>query len=273
MPAPSSEPPSPLALTMGDPSGIGPEIAVLAWRDRERGDLPPFAVYADLDLMRGPQPPRSRATSRSSRSQMPKLPPAYSTRALPVVHVPLVRRSRPGEPDAQNGPATILAIKRAVADVAAGRASAVVTNPIAKAVLYQAGFEHAGHTEYLGALAKEFWPADPADPVMMLASSELRVVPVTIHVALKAVPSLLTTAMIVETARIVAAALKRDFAIADPRLVVTGLNPHAGEDGALGTEDRDIIQPAIEALRSEGLNVTGPALGGHAVSCCGPNDI
>jgi 4-hydroxythreonine-4-phosphate dehydrogenase len=242
---------------MGDPSGIGPEIAVLAWRDRKRGELPPFAIYADLDLMLA----RSRLLARDIEI-VPvadaKAAVGVFERALPVVHVPLVRRSRPGEPDAQNGPATSLAIKRAVADVAAGRASAIVTNPIAKSVLYQAGFKHAGHTEYLGALAKEFWPEDPADSVMMLASSELRVVPVTIHVALKAVPSLLTTTKIIETARVVAAALKRDFAISNPRLVVTGLNPHAGEDGALGTEDRDIIQPAIDALRSEGLNVTGP---------------
>ena len=99
---------------------------------------------------------------------------------------------------------------------------------------------------------------EPSDPVMMLASPELRVVPVTIHVPLKSVPSLLTTERIIATGRLVAAALKRDFAIADPRLVVTGLNPHAGEDGALGSEDRDIIVPAIEALRAQGLNVTGP---------------
>jgi 4-hydroxythreonine-4-phosphate dehydrogenase len=170
----------------------------------------------------------------------------------------LNRPADPGAPDTQNGAATILSINRAVADVAAGRAAAVVTNPIAKAVLYNTGFKFAGHTEYLGALSKEFWPTEPAEPVMMLASSELRVVPVTIHVPLKSVPSLLTTDKIIATARIVATALKRDFAIAEPRLVVTGLNPHAGEEGALGSEDRDIIQPAIDVLKVEGLKVTGP---------------
>lgn len=248
---------NPLALTMGDPSGIGPEIAILAWRSRERDALPPFAVYADVELM--------RATCRSHALDVDvvSIPDAGAAAeafsdALPVVDVPLVQPAQAGTPDACNGPSVILAIKRAVAAVAAGQASAVVTNPIAKSVLYDAGFQFAGHTEYLGALAKEFWPTEPAQPVMMLASPELRVVPVTIHVPLKSVPSLLTTDKIIETARIVAMALKRDFAIAEPRLVVTGLNPHAGEDGALGSEDLDIIAPAIAALQSEGINATGP---------------
>ena len=257
MTARSGVPRLPLALSMGDPSGIGPEIAILAWCHRNRDGLPPFAIYADLALMHE----RSRMLARDV--EIVPIADAGAAvdvfeHALPVVDVPLVRTAQPGVPDAQNGPSAILAIKRAVADVAAGHAAAVVTNPIAKAVLYDAGFEFAGHTEYLGALAKEFWPTEPADPVMMLASPELRVVPVTIHVPLKSVPSLLTTERIIETGRIVAAALKRDFAIADPRLVITGLNPHAGEDGALGSEDGDIIVPAIEVLKSEGLNVTGP---------------
>ncbi|HVZ05281.1 4-hydroxythreonine-4-phosphate dehydrogenase PdxA [Hyphomicrobium sp.] len=256
MAASADAPQLPLALTMGDPSGIGPEIAVHAWRDRARDELPPFAVYADIDLM------RAQCAAFGEVEAVPiataEMATAIFPRALPVVDVPLVRAAHAGAPDAQNGPAVILAIKRAVADIAAGRVMAIVTNPIAKAVLYDAGFSFAGHTEYLGALAKEFWPPEPADPVMMLASSALRVVPVTIHVPLQSVPSLLTTERIVATTRIVAAALRRDFAIADPRLVVTGLNPHAGENGALGHEDRDIIVPAIAALKSEGLNVAGP---------------
>ena len=247
----------PLALTMGDPSGIGPEIAILAYRERELRKLPHFAIYADLDLM------RDRAAALAPSISIEPVLHANEgidifDRALPVVPIPLVRTARPGEPAAANAAATILAIKRAVADVAAGRASAVVTNPIAKSVLYQAGFKHPGHTEYLQALAEEYWPSEPAHSVMMLCSPELRVVPVTIHVPLKEVSSLLTTARIVDTARIVAAALVRDFAIACPRLAITGLNPHAGEDGALGTEDRDVILPAIMSLRAEGLSVTGP---------------
>ncbi|WP_041320150.1 4-hydroxythreonine-4-phosphate dehydrogenase PdxA [Hyphomicrobium denitrificans] len=247
----------PLALTMGDPAGIGPEIAIRAWRDRHNSTLPPFAVYADFKLM------RATCSSLALHCDVVSAPDAVAAadvfpHALPVVDVPLVRSAEAGVPDSCNGPAVILAIRRAVEAVAASKASAVVTNPIAKSVLYDAGFQYAGHTEFLGALAKEFWPAEPNNPVMMLASRDLRVVPVTIHVPLKSVPSLLTTEKIIETARVVAAALKRDFAIAEPRLVVTGLNPHAGEDGALGNEDRDIIAPAIAALQSEGISATGP---------------
>jgi 4-hydroxythreonine-4-phosphate dehydrogenase len=242
---------------MGDPAGIGPELAIHAWRDRERQAIPPFAIFADAELM------RTVARSFANGIEIVAVGDARAAadvfqHALPVVDVPLVRAAEPGVADSGNGPTVILAIKRAVAAVASGQASAVVTNPIAKSVLYESGFEYAGHTEYLGALAKEFWPAQPADPVMMLASPELRVVPVTIHVPLKSVPSLLTTERIVATARIVAVALQRDFGIANPRLVVTGLNPHAGEDGALGSEDEDIILPAIETLRLEGINVSGP---------------
>jgi 4-hydroxythreonine-4-phosphate dehydrogenase len=238
---------------MGDPSGIGPEITVLAWRDRHADALPPFAVYADVDLMRAVDPEIAIAPVASARDAA-----GIFAHALPVVPILLARPARPGEPAVENAQATILSIRRAVSDVASGRASAVVTNPIAKAVLYRAGFMHPGHTEFLGVLAEEFWPAEPAEAVMMLASAALRVVPVTIHVPLKDVPALLTIDRIVSTVRIVAAALKSDFGIASPRLAVAGLNPHAGEDSALGTEERDVVVPAIAALRREGLNVTGP---------------
>lgn len=259
MSAPNKEPHAPLALTMGDAAGIGPEIALQAWKDRFVDQIPKFALYADVELM------RSVARSADVDPDIAILPVANALAAveafddaLPVVPVPLANVARPGCPDVANGPATIQAIKRAVSDVASGRASSVVTNPIAKSVLYNAGFEHPGHTEYLGVLAKEFWPAEPADPVMMLSSPQLRVIPVTIHVPLRDVPALLTVDKIVMTARIVAASLKRDFGIPKPRLAIAGLNPHAGEDGALGSEDRDIIRPAIDVLRSEGLDVSGP---------------
>jgi 4-hydroxythreonine-4-phosphate dehydrogenase len=259
MSAPNKEPDAPLALTMGDPAGIGPEIALRAWRDRFVDQIPKFALYADIELM------RSLARSADVDADLTIQPVANASAAaqvfgdaLPVVPVPLAKLARPGSPDVANGPATILAIRRAVSDVASGLASAVVTNPIAKSVLYDAGFKYPGHTEYLGVLAKEFWPAEPADPVMMLASSKLRVVPVTIHVPLRDVPALLTVDKIVRTARIVAASLTRDFGIPNPRLAIAGLNPHAGEDGALGSEDQQIIRPAINVLRSEGLDVSGP---------------
>lgn len=259
MSAPNKEPHAPLALTMGDAAGIGPEIALQAWKDRFVDQIPKFALYADIELM------RSVARSADVDPDIAILPVANALvaaeafdDALPVVPVPLANVVRQGCPDVANGPATIQAIRRAVSDVASGRASAVVTNPIAKSVLYDAGFEHPGHTEYLGVLAKEFWPTEPAEPVMMLSSPQLRVVPVTIHVPLRDVPALLTVDKIVTTARIVAASLKRDFGIPKPRLAIAGLNPHAGEDGALGSEDRDIIRPAIDVLRSEGLDVSGP---------------
>ncbi len=259
MSAPNKEPNAPLALTMGEAAGIGPEIAFRAWKDRFVDQIPKFALYADLELM------RSVARSVDVDPDLAIQPVANALAAvpvfddaLPVVPVPLAKLARPGSPDVANGPATILAIRRAVSDVASGHASAVVTNPIAKSVLYDAGFKYPGHTEYLGVLAKEFWPAEPAEPVMMLASSKLRVIPVTIHVPLRDVPALLTVDKIVRTARIVAASLNRDFGIPNPRLAIAGLNPHAGEDGALGSEDQEIIRPAIDILRSEGLDVSGP---------------
>ena len=247
------EAPLPLALTMGDPSGIGPEITIRAWRDRNIDALPSFAVYADVDLIRAVDPEIAIAPVASAKDAA-----AIFQHAVPVVPIPLAKPAQPGAPAVENGQATLLSIRRAVSDVASGRASAVITNPIAKAVLYRAGFAHPGQTEFLGVLAVEFWPAEPADAVMMLASAALRVVPLTIHVPLKDVPPLMTIDRIVSTARIVAAALKRDFGIASPRLAIAGLNPHAGEDGALGSEERDIIAPAITALRREGLSVTGP---------------
>ena len=138
----------------------------------------------------------------------------------------------------------------------AGRAGAVVTNPIAKHVLYEAGFRHPGHTEFLAALAADAGP--PPLPVMMLWCEELAVVPVTTHIALRAVPDAVTGALVRDTARIVARALARQFGIARPRLVLAGLNPHAGEAGSMGTEDRDVLAPAVAALRAEGLDIRGP---------------
>jgi len=252
-----ARPDAPLALTMGDPAGIGPELAIYAWRDRAIDALPPFALYGDPDLMRGTAK-RIAPEIQIELVSDARAAAAVFMRALPVVSIPLARPAQPGQPDSGNGEATVLAIRRAVEDVAKGLAAGIVTNPIAKSVLYSAGFKHPGHTEYLGALARELWPSEPAHPVMMIAAPVLRVVPVTIHVPLKAVPGLLTAEKIVEAARIVAVALKRDFGIARPRLAITGLNPHAGEDGALGSEEQDTIAPAIAALLSEGFDVTGP---------------
>jgi 4-hydroxythreonine-4-phosphate dehydrogenase len=165
--------------------------------------------------------------------------------------------AEPGLPDRNSAPAAIASIDRAVADVIAGKAAAVVTNPVAKSVLYKAGFDEPGHTEYLAKLSFEH-TGDPAWPVMMLWSPEVAVVPVTIHVPFKQVPQLLTRDLIFETGRVVARDLAARFGIARPRLAVAGLNPHAGEDGSMGKEDATVVRPAIERLVADGIDARGP---------------
>ncbi|HYZ44209.1 MAG TPA: 4-hydroxythreonine-4-phosphate dehydrogenase PdxA, partial [Xanthobacteraceae bacterium] len=165
--------------------------------------------------------------------------------------------AEPGRPDQSSAPAALAAIRRAVADVHAGAAAAVVTNPVAKNVLYRSGFPEPGHTEYLGKLAEEATGV-AVRPVMMLWSPELAVVPVTIHLALKDVIPRLSESLVVETARIVARDLRERFGIARPRLAIAGLNPHAGEDGALGDEDLTVVRPAVERLKAEGIDARGP---------------
>jgi 4-hydroxythreonine-4-phosphate dehydrogenase len=180
--------------------------------------------------------------------------------ALPVVALAEKVTAEAGRPDDSSAPAAIASIRRAVADVFSSRAHAVVTNPVAKAVLYRTGFAEPGHTEFLAKLAQEH-TGHAVHPVMMLWSPELAVVPVTIHLPVRDVPRVLTTDLIVETGRIVARDLRERFGIARPRLALAGLNPHAGEDGALGTEDGEIVAPAVLALRREGIDVRGPLPG------------
>lgn len=230
-----------LALTMGDPAGIGAEIAAGAWHLLRDGG-PAFTLIGD--------PGVSGIPVRSVRD-LNEAAGVFAD-ALPVLPVPLAAAVRPGHPDPAHGPAIVASIERAVALVQAGAADAVVTNPISKANLYASGFAHPGHTEFLAALT------GAALPVMMLANDRLRVVPVTIHVSLRRALELLTTEAIVATARITHAALRDRFGIARPRLAMAGLNPHAGEAGAMGTEERTILAPALAALRAEGMDVTGP---------------
>ncbi len=233
----------PLALTMGEPAGIGGEIALGAWRAL-RASGPAFVLLDDADRFDG-LPVRRVASPEEAGA-------AFAS-ALPVLHRPLPRRPVPGRPDSANAPAVVAAIDEAVALAKAGRAAGVVTNPIQKSALYAAGFAHPGHTEYLAELAGTGVP-----PVMLLACPQLRVVPVTVHEPLARAIARLTPGLIVEAARTTAAALRRDFGVAAPRLAVAGLNPHAGEDGTLGTEDRDIVAPAVAALRAEGIEARGP---------------
>jgi 4-hydroxythreonine-4-phosphate dehydrogenase len=244
----------PIAMTMGDPAGVGPELALRAWLARDAASAP-FFVLAD------PAALASLARRLSLNVPLAEVAPgdaaAVFDRAMPVAPLAARADAPPGAPSPTFAAATIESIERAVVAVKCGAARAVVTNPIAKATLYAAGFKFPGHTEFLGALAEREWRTK-AQPVMMIWSSALAVVPVTIHVALKDAPRLLTSELIVSTARIVAADMMRRFGVARPRLAIAGLNPHAGEGGAMGREEIETIAPAIETLRAEGLDVVGP---------------
>jgi len=244
----------PLALTSGEPAGIGPDITIKAWLRRNELKLPPFYLLGDRDLLGH----RAKLLGLHIKLADVSADEALDTfaSALPVVATGQAATARPGQPDDSSAGAALASIRQAVGDVVAGRASAVVTNPIAKSVLYRAGFRHPGHTEFLAALAAV--GAYAPQPVMLLWSPALAVVPVTIHLSLRDAIARLSSELIVTTARIVAADLKSRFGLARPRLAISGLNPHAGEDGSLGTEDRDIVAPAVEILRGDGIEVKGP---------------
>jgi len=244
----------PLAVTLGEPAGIGPDITIAMWRRREELRLPPFYLLGDRDCIArracalGVDLPIADVSAEDAISAFPD--------ALPVVATGNLATADPGKPDATSAAAAVGAIRQAVSDVGAGRASAVVTNPIAKSVLYQAGFAHPGHTEFLAELARGDGAAP--QPVMMLWCPSLAVVPVTIHVSLRDAIATLTTELIVSTARIVVKDLQSRLGVAAPRLAIAGLNPHAGEDGSLGTEDRSVVAPAVEILRRDGIDARGP---------------
>jgi 4-hydroxythreonine-4-phosphate dehydrogenase len=223
---------------MGDPAGVGGEIIAGAWRVlRETG--PDFVVLADPDWLAAYAPTGTDFAGFAN--------------AIPIRPVRLAVAARAGVPDSANAPAIIASIEQAVRMAQAGEVAGVVTSPISKAVLTRAGFRHPGHTEFLAALT-----GAAGREVMMLASPLLRVVPVTIHVSLRAALDQLSTGRIVDIARATREALQRDFGIAAPRLAVAGLNPHAGESGTMGMEETHVIQPAVDALRAEGMAVTGP---------------
>jgi 4-hydroxythreonine-4-phosphate dehydrogenase len=231
-----------IALTMGDPSGIGPEITVAAWHAL-RATGPAFVVLTDPALL-SPRAPIRIVTHSDSTG---------FADAIPVLPIALATQSIPGTPNPANATATIASIEHAVRLAQSGAVSAVVTNPISKAVLKSAGFPHPGHTEFLAALT-----GAAGHEAMMLVSPELRVVPVTIHVSLRQALDLLSTEIIIAAARIAHAALIRDFAIEKPRLAIAGLNPHAGEQGHMGDEEQHIIAPAIAALRDRKFDASGP---------------
>ncbi|WP_373356932.1 4-hydroxythreonine-4-phosphate dehydrogenase PdxA [Pseudoroseicyclus sp. CXY001] len=233
----------PPVVSCGEPAGVGPEVAAKAW-DALRGELP-FAWIGD--------PSHLPAGTPWDEIRAPAEAQAVAERALPVLFLPFERPAIPGVPQKSHAEAVIEAIRYGADLAASGAASALVTGPISKAALMSgAGFAFPGHTEFLAHLAGDVPVA------MMLACSELRVVPATIHVALSEVPKVLTPARLEEVIRLTHAGLRRDFGITGPRLAVAGLNPHAGEDGRMGREEQDWISPLLLSLRAEGLSLTGP---------------
>jgi 4-hydroxythreonine-4-phosphate dehydrogenase len=244
----------PLALTLGEPAGIGPDITIAAWLRRNELKLPAFYLLGDEALI------ARRATALGANVKIARVRAGEAAAAfpdaLPVVSTGEIATAEPGRPDDSSGPAALASIRQAVADVRKGRASAVVTNPIAKSVLYRAGFRHPGHTEFLAELAAHDGRAP--QPVMMLWSPQLAVVPVTVHASLRDALAQLSSELIVSTVRIVAAELTSRFGASRPRIAISGLNPHAGEDGSLGHEEQTIVTPAIKILRNEGIEARGP---------------
>lgn len=263
----ASDTAKPLAISMGEPAGIGTEVLLksYAWmRQRPAGEDFPFYVIDD--------PARLAALARiygtSFRITTIERPDdtndafADGLPVLPLAGVdpsPLIKVEA-GKPSPDTAEAVTASIRQAVYHALSGEAAGVVTLPIQKAVLQKAGFPHPGHTEYLGALTEDTPMPEgmPRGPVMMLASGSFRAIPVTIHIALKDVPKRLAADQIVRTGMVAATSLRRDFGIDNPRIAIAGLNPHAGEDGRMGEEERSVIIPAIEALREQKIEAAGP---------------
>ena len=244
----------PLAITMGEPAGIGPDLIMRLYAARQQLGLPPFIVYGHVDFL------KSRAERLGLKLTLAPTDPANAAAvfadAMPVAHVDGLVPDKPGDPSPLSGKVVIEAIARATEATLTGATRGLVTAPIHKAVLYTAGFKHPGHTEYLAALTDR--GGTPPMPVMMLAHEDLRVIPATIHVPLREVAGLITYDLLVETGRVVAQSLRTRLGIAEPRLAFAGLNPHAGEGGAIGREDFDVVYPAVQQLVHEGIDAEGP---------------
>ncbi len=238
---------APVAVTIGDPAGVGPDVTLAAWRERATLALPPFALYGAPDVLQERARRLNLSVPVQTISSLREAPAAFA-KALPVMAVA-----------GASADALVLgAIEAATKAVLAGDALALVTNPATKKTLQAPGLAYPGHTELLAVLAARFLGGGTFRPVMMLAADDLKVVPTTVHIPLAAVPGTLTRELLVATIRTVARALAEDFGIAKPRLAVCGLNPHAGEGGMIGTEDVAVIAPAIAAAAADGIAVTGP---------------
>jgi 4-hydroxythreonine-4-phosphate dehydrogenase len=243
----------PLALSAGDPAGVGGEIIAKAWRTL-REDGPPFVVIGDAQLLAS-----AGAGVKVQAVTRPREALDVFTDALPVIDIPLLSPVVAGQPSPAYAPQVIRWIETGVGLALSGEVSGLVTAPIAKAPLYDAGFKFPGHTEFLAELTAAERFEGPRGPVMMLAAGDLRTTLATIHTPLAEVPGALTIEGIVNTGLVTADALRRDFGVAAPRLAVAGLNPHAGEGGAIGREEIEIIGPAVQALRDLGVDAIGPS--------------
>lgn len=245
----------PLVVSSGDPAGIGLEIALKAWLLRQSNAIPPFFILADPDVIRS----RIALLGYDVTTKVVDLDRVCEKfdNVLPIVELENRQVADVCHPSPQNASGIVEAIERGVNFIHDGLAGGLVTCPMAKAVLYEAGFKFPGHTEFLADLAMQL-TGEPCQPVMMLAGPELRTVPITVHIAIQKVPQALTTDLIVQTALITANDLHKRFGINNPRLAIAGLNPHAGENGAMGLEEQTIIMPAIDILRKRGITITDP---------------
>ena len=237
----------PLAITMGEPAGIGWEITLKAWEKRVGNDQP-FYLLDDFN--------RLKKVCKNIPIEMIKTPSDAQKvfpDALPIFHMPLSAPANLGRPSTKTAPDVVLSIRQAVRHIENKMAAGVITNPIQKNILYDIGFKYPGHTEFLGALSSY-----TATPLMMLSCHDLKVVPITTHLNLLDAISKISTKRIINTCMLTAKSLATDFGIKNPHIAVAGLNPHAGEGGQLGEEEQKIIEPAVSELRSIGLNVSGP---------------
>lgn len=242
----------PLAVSLGDPSGIGPDILLKAWANRHTTPLPKLFVAGDMEFLK-----RRAALLRLKIDFSRYQHGAMEDENLPVLDIQQPLNGDPGTPENNDALGTIRSIDTCVDLSLNGKAAGIVTCPINKHVLYEAGFKQPGHTEYLAELGQKH-TGEKITPVMMLAGPELRTIPVTIHIPLREVPTQLTQELIVETAIIAAQDLQSRFGINNPRLAISGLNPHAGENGSMGHEDAEIVLPAIEQLKAQNINAWGP---------------
>ena len=239
---------------MGDPAGIAPEITAIAWKHLSSSDNSFFVIGDPEDY-----------DNAFNKAGLPAVQPigdpdqcnGIFKDALPILPIKLAQPAVYGKPCSSNATAIIESIQMAVAYCRNNKASAIVTNPIAKSILYQAGFKHPGHTEFLGELAENFtyWKK-PHGPIMMLCGGGLRVALVSVHCPLHQVIKQITKQSVERTARVLHNSLKVDFAIENPKIAMCGLNPHAGEDGTIGVEERDILNPAAQNLRNEGIDIS-----------------